>query len=274
MNVYLSAPIPTTLKLAPAERQPCMSSKATRCGSAFPPTATSARPRFRRPRLPRSGMRRQKVPGVGAELIWLDFDDEFLIDSVETRHAFIEAFRIARPEVIFCHWREDYNPDHSISGMIVDECAAMGGVPRIKTASPPTDEIPHVYFMDTPAGVNFVPEIYVDITRTFAKKVQMLSAHASQNQWMNDIFGYDLEAFWKFRRSSAACRPVAQWPRPSGPPIAGAARSASTTCRSRDSVRQRRSGRLPSISASKAPHVESCRAIPSHEASNKTGTRS
>ena len=60
---------------------------------------------------------------IGAQLIWLGFDDEFLLDSVETRHAFIEAFRIARPEVIFCHWHEDYNPDHSISGMIVDECA-------------------------------------------------------------------------------------------------------------------------------------------------------
>jgi hypothetical protein len=60
---------------------------------------------------------------IGAELIRLGFDDEFLLDSVETRHAFIEAFRQARPDVIFCHWREDYNPDHSISGMIADECA-------------------------------------------------------------------------------------------------------------------------------------------------------
>jgi hypothetical protein len=73
--------------------------------------------------------------------------------------AFIDAFRIARPDVIFCHWHEDYNPNHSISGMIVDECVHMVTVPNIKTASPPTDKIPHVYFMDTPAGVNFVPEI-------------------------------------------------------------------------------------------------------------------
>ena len=76
---------------------------------------------------------------IGAELIWLGFDDEFLLDSVETRHAFIEAFRIARPDVIFCHWREDYNPDHSISGMIVDECAHMGPVPTSRRpARPPT----------------------------------------------------------------------------------------------------------------------------------------
>ena len=27
---------------------------------------------------------------IGAKLIWLGFDDEFLLDSVETRHAFIK----------------------------------------------------------------------------------------------------------------------------------------------------------------------------------------
>ena len=155
---------------------------------------------------------------IGAELIWLNFDDEFLIDSVESRYAFIEAFRIARPDVVFCHWREDYNPDHSISGMIVDECVHMGSVPNIETASPPTNKIPHVYFMDTPAGVNFVPEIYVDITSTFAKKVEMVRVHASQGQWMTDIFGYDMEAFLeipaKFRGLQASC-PMAEAFRPS-----------------------------------------------------------
>jgi len=101
---------------------------------------------------------------LGAELIWLGFDDEFLMDSRETRHAFINAFRIARPDVVFCHFRNDYNPDHSISGYIVDECIHMAGIPNIKTDEPPTDSIPPVYFMDTPAGVNFEPEIYVDIS--------------------------------------------------------------------------------------------------------------
>ena len=102
-----------------------------------------------------AAVRRQEAANgakvVGAELIWLNFDDEFLLDSVESRHAFIEAFRIAQPDVVFCHWREDYNPDHSISGMLVDECVMMASIPNIKTASKPTCKTPHVYFMDTPA---------------------------------------------------------------------------------------------------------------------------
>lgn len=159
----------------------------------------------------------------GAELIWLGFDDEFLIDSRETRMAFIDAFRIARPDVVFCHWRQDYNPDHSISGTIVDECIHLAGVPNIKTGQPPTDHIPPVYFMDTIAGVGFEPEIYVDITGVFARKLDGVRKHASQNAWMRDLFGFEMEAFLeipaKFRglqagvRMAEAFRPSYRWGR-------------------------------------------------------------
>ena len=132
---------------------------------------------------------------LDAELIWLDFDDEFLLDSRETRLAFINAFRISRPDVVFCHWRNDYNPDHSISGYLVDECVSMAVIPNIRADEPPTNKIPHVYYMDTPAGVNFEPELYVDITETFPQKVELVSKHESQNQWMKDMFGYELKAF-------------------------------------------------------------------------------
>jgi len=160
---------------------------------------------------------------VGAELIWLDFDDEFLIDSKETRMKFIDAFRIAKPDVVFCHWTHDYNPDHSISGYIVDECIHMAGVPNIVTGHAPTGKIPPVYYMDTPAGVNFEPELYVDITGTFATKVEMVGKHKSQNSWMKDLFGYEMEAFLeipaKFRglqagvRLAEAFRPSRRWGR-------------------------------------------------------------
>jgi len=162
---------------------------------------------------------------IGAELIWLGFDDEFLLDTRESRLAFIEAFRQAKPDVVICHFRQDYNPDHSISGMIVDECIHMVSIPNIKTPTAPYSprNIPHVYFMDTPAGVGFEPELYVDITETFATKIQMVAQHVSQNSWMKNIFGYELEAFLeipaKFRGLQAGCkmaeafRPSYRWGR-------------------------------------------------------------
>lgn len=133
---------------------------------------------------------------LGAQLIWLDFDDEFLIDSVETRLAFINAFRIADPDVVICHSRVDYNPDHSISGTIVDECVHMAAIPNIKTDAPVSrKQIPHVYFMDTPAGVSFEPQLYVDISGVFDTKVKMVACHESQGSWMKTLFNYELDAF-------------------------------------------------------------------------------
>jgi LmbE family N-acetylglucosaminyl deacetylase len=155
---------------------------------------------------------------VNAELIWLGFDDEFLFDTRETRLKFIEAFRVARPDVVICHWVDDYNPDHSISGRIVDDCISMAKIPLIQTEHPPLEKIPVVYFMDTPAGVNFVPELYVDITKTFAKKTEMVRQHATQGAWMTKLFGYSLEAFLeipaRYRGLQAGC-PMAEAFRPS-----------------------------------------------------------
>ena len=160
---------------------------------------------------------------VNAQLIWLDFDDEFLIDDRATRHKFIEAFRSARPDVVFCHWPDDYNPDHSISGRIVDDCVHMASIPNIETDSPPTSGIPHVYYMDTIAGVNFQPELYVDITDVFETKLRMVAQHQSQNSWMKDLFGYELDEFLeipaRFRGLQAGCkmaeafRPSYRWGR-------------------------------------------------------------
>lgn len=130
---------------------------------------------------------------AGAELIWLDYDDEFLMDTRETRMKFIEAFRKAQADVVICHWRDDFNPDHIASAQIVDDCIHMANVPLIKTESKVCDKIPHVYHMDTWAGHNFMPELFVDITDVFDKKVELLKCHESQSAWMMDIFGYDVQ---------------------------------------------------------------------------------
>lgn len=147
---------------------------------------------------------------IDATLIWLDFDDEFLFDTKETRLAFIDAMRQADPDVLFCHWTYDYNPDHSISSKIVDDCAHMASIPLIKTDHPPIGKIPHVYYMDAFSGIGFEPLVYVDITETFETKIAMLKCHASQDQWMIDMYGIPLtqvmEIPAKYRGMQAGCR--------------------------------------------------------------------
>jgi LmbE family N-acetylglucosaminyl deacetylase len=43
-----------------------------------------------------------------------------------------------------------------------------------------------IYYMDTLAGVDFVPTEFVDITEEIELKLQMLECHESQIVWMRD----------------------------------------------------------------------------------------
>lgn len=125
---------------------------------------------------------------IGAELIWMDYHDEFFFYNEEARRRMIEVMRMAEPDVVLGHWTDDYHPDHSLSGMAARDARIMTAVPLIVTASPHLKKIPAHFFYDTAAGINFTPEVYVDVTATFETKKKMLACHQSQVAWAEDIF--------------------------------------------------------------------------------------
>jgi LmbE family N-acetylglucosaminyl deacetylase len=148
---------------------------------------------------------------IGAEFIWMNIPDEFLFDNESTRLKFIEMIRKAHPDIIITHWPEDpYHPDHSNTGKIVNDVCLMVTVPNIETESPPCKKIPYLYYADAQAGVNFIPEEYVDITDTFEIKKKMLSMHKSQEQWLIDQYNISplefMEIISKFRGIQCGCR--------------------------------------------------------------------
>jgi len=124
---------------------------------------------------------------IGAELIWMDYHDEFFFYNEETRRHMIEVMRHAAPDVVLGHWTNDYHPDHSLSGMAARDARIMTAVPLIVTASAHLPKIPVHFFYDTLAGIDFTPEVYVDVSDTFETKRQMLASHESQNP-DRDIF--------------------------------------------------------------------------------------
>lgn len=131
---------------------------------------------------------------IGADLIWLDYDDEFLFHDRSSRMTFINAIRQANPDVMFVHSASDYHPDHRICSEISIDCRIPVTVPLIVTEYPPMDKVPHVFMMDNVGGIGFDPEAYVDITDTFDVKAQMLKCHNSQDTWLQYMFGSDIVA--------------------------------------------------------------------------------
>lgn len=148
------------------------------------------------------------VAHLGATLIWMDFDDEWLFNNKETRTRFIDAIREARPDIMFILSENDYHPDHRIAGQIARDCRIPVSVPLVVTNFPPTP-IPTVFIMDTVYGNSFQPEFYVDITSVIETKKTMLREHLSQVAWTNHVFETDITDFLatlgKFRGTQAGC---------------------------------------------------------------------
>ena len=132
---------------------------------------------------------------IGAELIWLGYEDEMLFDNRETRMAFIEAVRYARPDVIFAPPPyKDYNQDHDITGYLAFEARVLATCKLMETKSPVIDHIPPLFY-NTPHGglpTNISAQYFVDISDTMETKLKMWNSHESQHgDWCKDAFGID-----------------------------------------------------------------------------------
>jgi LmbE family N-acetylglucosaminyl deacetylase len=140
---------------------------------------------------------------IDAQLIWMDFDDEWLFDDRPTRSRFIDAYRQARPDIVLAHSTVDYHPDHRIAGQVAADARIPSAVRLVETTLPALEQIPKLYTMDTVGQIESQPDVFVDISDVIATKTAMLRAHASQKDWLAHIFDM---SYVEFMRSQAADR--------------------------------------------------------------------
>lgn len=145
-----------------------------------------------------------------AQVRFLGFDDEGLQDTSETRRAVLNAMRWADPDVIFTHFPGDPSTDHAVTSKLVSEMILSLPGKLVRADEPPIEKKPSVFFWDTAAGINFLPEVYVDISEVVDQKVEALAKHKSQYAWMGVFEPDNLSDFCrtlaKFRGSQAGCQ--------------------------------------------------------------------
>ncbi|MET0695627.1 MAG: PIG-L deacetylase family protein [Propionibacteriaceae bacterium] len=140
---------------------------------------------------------------IGAHLIWMDFDDEWLFDNRETRTRFIDAYREARPDIVLAHSTGDYHPDHRIAGQVAADARIPAAVRLVETRLPALETIPKLYTMDTVGQLEGGLDVHVDISDVMDTKTAMLQAHASQKDWLAHIFDM---SYVEFMRAQGADR--------------------------------------------------------------------
>ena len=150
---------------------------------------------------------------IGADLLWLDFDDEWLFDGRETRTAFINAYRQARPDIVIAHDTRDYHPDHRVAGQVAADARIPPAVRLVETGLPALESIPKLYTMDTVGQLVGGLATYVDITDVMDTKVAMLTSHVSQEAWLAHIFDMSYVEFMQQQCGTAAPNSALPTPR-------------------------------------------------------------
>ncbi len=127
-----------------------------------------------------------------AEYEILDNHDGELLPTLENRNAIIRLIREWQAEVILTHRPNDYHPDHRYTSLLVQDSAYMVAVPNVCPSTPPLKWNPvYMYLEDEfQKPLPFSPDVVVDITDTWSRKVESLDAHVSQfYEWLPWVDG-------------------------------------------------------------------------------------
>jgi LmbE family N-acetylglucosaminyl deacetylase len=126
---------------------------------------------------------------IGAEYLNLSEPDEFLYDTPPVRMAVIEAIRHTEADLIFTHFEQDYNLDHTTVSSLVRHCAMQSCLPVLPTESAPLAEHPAIFMVEPGGPFAFTPTHFVDISAYQDQKISLLQHHASQNVAMAQAVG-------------------------------------------------------------------------------------
>ena len=130
---------------------------------------------------------------IGAEHRTLGLaDGEVNAADPAQKQLVVDLVRDARPDVIITHAPDDYMGDHNETSKLVFECSFYATFANLETSRPRHDRVTPIYYLDTIAGLGFVPTEYVDVTEVIETKAAMLEAHQSQLVWLRDHDGVDI----------------------------------------------------------------------------------
>ncbi len=117
----------------------------------------------------------------------LDNHDGELEPTLAVRGQVIRAIRRWKADVVILPRPNDYHPDHRNTGLVVQDAAYMVIVPNVAPDTAPLSQNPvFLYCRDSFQRPNpFRPDVAVDITAVYERKIEALDAHVSQfYEWL------------------------------------------------------------------------------------------
>ena len=123
----------------------------------------------------------------------LDNHDGELTPNLNVRLQIIRKIREWDADIVLAPRPNDYHPDHRYTGVLVQDAAYMVAVPNVAPDTKPLKKNPlFLYYQDRFKRPNtFRPDIAIDITSVYDRKIYSMAAHESQFfEWLPWIGGY------------------------------------------------------------------------------------
>jgi LmbE family N-acetylglucosaminyl deacetylase len=136
---------------------------------------------------------------IGATYHCLEERDLQVFSNERALEKVTRLLRQVRPRVVLTHSPADYMLDHEMSSTVTRAAAFAAPVPnflRDRGQGPPLEHIPHLYYCDPIEGKDLLgrpvpPGLVIDVGGVLDTKVEMLSRHASQRDWLLKHHGMD-----------------------------------------------------------------------------------
>lgn len=95
----------------------------------------------------------------------------------------IALIRDLKPDLLVTHWERDGHTDHRSTHHLVREAFYLSGA-KVDVVPPPWKCRNLLYFHPFSSGYGFIPEFVLDITAVYAKKLEALRCHRSQESFV------------------------------------------------------------------------------------------
>ncbi len=137
---------------------------------------------------------------LGAAYHYAGFSDLCIFNDDNSNRRVTTLLREINPWIVITHSPQDYMSDHEMTSLLVRNACFYASIPNYETkdltTAGYTSSIPYLYYAQPIENIDLfgkkiTPQFYVDVSGLMRQKIEMLSCHKSQRNWLRVHHGMD-----------------------------------------------------------------------------------